>query len=296
MYASQASERLFIVDQSSGVDVCSAEILLENMYGHYDELLIVFNGDEAEKLENQFDLMDPVICRAEFEVKHKYFNLLHRSLRSLNSHQIRKLIPNLPSHLRECKVLQLPQPPYKFLDLDTDSQQPALQKVVGSGPEVPVLISGAFGTGKTRLLAVATYHFIELGKQKDVPTRVLLCCHHQATADAFIEEYFGKMIEDTHNPWKVQLARITRAKYFVKSHYPQVYSNWLEFRKEFASKFLQKNSVVVVTTLLTGLNFSCTIGDKFFTHILLDAAAQVREPEAVAPLCMANQDTKIVLA
>ena len=64
----------------------------------------------------------------------------------------------------------------------------------------------------------------------------------------------------------------------------------------FSWEFSQEHYVVVVTTFLTGLNIQSTVGGKFFTHILLDEAAQAREPEAVAPLCMANQNTKIVIA
>ena len=143
---------------------------------------------------------------------------------------------------------------------------------------------------------MATYHFIEEGKQKKVPTRVLLCCHQQATADTFIEEYFGKMIENNDNPWRVQLARITRARYFAKSAYPRVYLNLHEFQNTFSSEYAKEDFVVIVTTLLTGLNLRYTVSDKFFTHILFDEAAQAREPEAVAPLSMASQDTKIVIA
>ena len=54
--------------------------------------------------------------------------------------------------------------------------------------------------------------------------------------------------------------------------------------------------MVVVTTFLTALSVNQTVGSNFFTHILLDEAAQVREPEAVGPLCMANQNTRIVIA
>ena len=295
MYVSQAaSDRLSIVDQSGG-NVCSAKILPENMYHHYDYLLIEFKDEEARKLEAQFDLNKMIICKAEFEVKYFYFDLLRKSLRSLSNDQICKIMPD-SAHYDHGLLRVLPHLICKFIDLDAESQQPALLKVVGSGNRVPVLISGAFGTGKTRLLAVATYHFIEQGRQMQVPTRVLLCCHHQATADAFIEEYFGKMIEDTHNPWKVKLVRITRAHYSIKSKYPRVYLKLSEFRDLFLSKYARKELVVVVTTFLTGLNIRYTVGDDFFTHILLDEAAQAREPEAVAPLCMANMDTKIVIA
>ena len=196
-------------------------------------------------------------------------------------------------------VHRLPCPPtsYDFLELDEQSQQPALSRVVSSGSRDPVLISGAFGTGKTRLLAVATYHFIEEGRQKKVPTRVLIACHHQVTADTFIEEYFGKMIENRSNRWNVKLVRITRARYSVfKRKYSHVYSNLYEFRDVFFTKYAEEELVVVVTTLLTALKLQNTVRDNFFTHILLDEAAQAREPEAIAPLSMANQDTKIVIA
>ena len=175
MYASQASECLFIVDQSSGQkdDVCAAEILPENMGGHFDEMLIEFKDEEAGKLESHYGL-GPGLCskrvRVDFEVKHFYFDLLHKSLKSLSLSQISKVVPSPRpgDDYADSKVIQqILRPPvsYDFLELDAESQQPALQKVVSSGSQVPVLISGAFGTGKTRLLAVATYHFIEEGKQ-----------------------------------------------------------------------------------------------------------------------------------
>ena len=75
-----------------------------------------------------------------------------------------------------------------------------------------------------------------------------------------------------------------------------MYKNLKKFNEMYSWEFAQENYVVVVTTLLSGLNLKYTVGDKFFTHILLDEAAQSREPEAVAPLCMANQNTKIVIA
>ena len=295
MYVSQAaSEYLFIVDQS-GENVCSAKILPENTHDRYDYLLIEFEGEEARKLEARFDLANKVTCRVKFEMKYFYFDLLCKSLRSLSNDQICKIMPD-PAHSDHGLLRALTHLTCNFIELDTESQQPALQKVVGSGPEVPVLVSGAFGTGKTRLLAVATYHFIEEGKQKKVPTRVLIACHHQKTADTFIEEYFGKMVQDKVNPWRVKIARITRARYHIQSNYYHMYKNLNDFREMFSRKSAQEYYVVVVTTFLTGLNIQSTVGDKFFTHILLDEAAQAREPEAVAPLCMANQDTKIIIA
>ena len=305
MYASQASECLFIVDYSGGqkIDVCAAEILPENLNGHHDDLLIEFIGEEAVNLERHYHLGVELYnkeVRAEFEVKHFYFDLLHKSLTSLSDTQIAKVMPTAGDHVdhhRGTSPYSIPCPTvYDFMKLDKKSQLPALQLVTSSRSRAPVLVSGAFGTGKTRLLAVATHSFIEEGRQRRQPTRVLLCCHHQITADTFIEEYFGRMQQNKSNPWNVRVVRLTRANYSTKTNYEYMYTNLKGFKDNFSRELHRENYLVVVTTFLTGLNVRTTVGDKFFTHILLDEAAQVREPEAVAPLCMANQDTKIVIA
>ena len=303
MYASQASECLFIVDNSGGqkIDVCRTEILPENMHGHHDEMLIEFTKFEAIKLEQHYNL-GPKMCkqrvRVEFEVKHFYFDLLHKSLRSLSNTHIAKVMPmagDHVSHHRDTTSISRPNT-YDFLKLDKESQLPALQLITSSRYRALELVSGAFGTGKTRLLAVATHYFIEEGRQKRIPTRVLLCCHHQITADTFIEKYFGKMQQSGDHQWRTKVVRLTRARYVAHSNYQYLFMNNIKFKEVFTRELCREDYLVVVTTFLTGLNVCGTIGENFFTHILLDEAAQVREPEAVAPLCMANQDTKIVIA
>ena len=307
MYASQASECLFIVDQSGEqkIKVCAAKILPENMHGHYDEMLIKFTNEEAGKLERHYNLGTGLcnqVFSIKFEVKHFYFDLLHDSLKSLSPHQIDKVVPPvsvISNYFLGSRSFQHFQPVwYDFLKLDEQSQQPALKEVVSSNYQIPVLVSGAFGTGKTRLLAVATYQFIEEGKRTKTPTRVLLCCHHQVTADTFLNEYFGKMVYHKTNPWKVTLVRLTRARYKAeKIEYYNLCLTNKAFKEMFSEKYYaQKNYVVVVTTFATALNVNNVVGDKYFTHILFDEAAQVREPEAIAPLCMASEKTKIVIA
>ena len=313
MYASQASQQLFIVNKSAGQTknpekICYAGILQENMLCRKDNLLIEFTKEEAEKLEKCFQLSDDKIRRkfsVQFEVKHFFFNQLERVLVNLSPAQIRKVMPAPKSddqndnalHAQDLAISH--QRPYDdFMKLDEESQIPALQKVIRSRSHDPVLICGAFGTGKTRLLAVATYHFIEKGKRRSTPTRVLLCCHHQLTADTFVEDYFGKMI-NCHNKiqrWKVKLVRLTRSNYYCDAGYPHLYSDFTMFRQVFLSEYAKERYVVIVTTFQTSINIRKTVGGDYFTHILLDEAAQVREPEAVAPLCMANQNTKIVIA
>ena len=86
MYATQASECLFIVDQS-GEHICAAEILPENMQGHYDGMLIEFKDENARMLERRNLVGLQSIVSVKFEVKHFYFDLLHESLVNLSSAQ-----------------------------------------------------------------------------------------------------------------------------------------------------------------------------------------------------------------
>ena len=299
MYATQASECLLVVNQSKRVQV-EAKILPANFSSYYNELYIEFVDSQVSLLEKYFNV-GPNECEkklmVKFEVKHLYFNMLHQSLHSLSDEQIARVIPSSSDTFTggSCGI------PYSiiydFMALDKTSQKPALGLVINSKPRAPVLVTGAFGTGKTRLLAVATHFFIEEGKLKKIPARVLLCAHHQATADSMMD-YLGKMLERKKHPWQAWVVRLTRFNYPEKknSNYMSLFYNIIEFEALFTEHLVQDRCVVIVTTCLTALNASSIIGSEYFTHILLDEAAQVREPEAIAPLCMANQNTKIVIA
>ena len=53
---------------------------------------------------------------------------------------------------------------------------------------------------------------------------------------------------------------------------------------------------IVVSTFLISLHLVDVLGRNFFTHILIDEGAQAQEPESIAPLCLANGQTKILIA
>lgn len=54
---------------------------------------------------------------------------------------------------------------------------------------------------------------------------------------------------------------------------------------------------IVVTTLVTAdLLIKCGVKPGFFTHILIDEAAQAMEVETLIPLSLATKKTKVVLA
>ncbi len=300
-YATQASEAIFAVSsqQETNLTEVRMEILREN-YDHCDDFLYVAFNKIDEKILSK--LSSKIISKGlkfeiyfEFEVKHSFFNCLIKAVNGIQSEIIRRLFPINNSFQRhptypegyERRFL----PPESFeMNLD-NNQRSGLFKIltIGSG-QPPILINGPFGTGKTRLLAVAAYALIKQGKAENRPVRVLVCAHHQGTADNFVEKYFGKMAQDAN----FQLIRLTSPNYHVKS---KKFQQYYKARRDMNS-FRRQNSqyIIVATTFLTAPSLKYIVGDKFFTHILMDEGSQSREPEAIAPLSLASNTTKLVIA
>ena len=293
-YATQASECAFLVC-AAGLEI-KAEILPENLLPenllHTDySMLLAFDSVNAQIL-SKFASID-----VRFEVKHSYFNNLHDAVESLSSMVITRL---MPKH-GDIKSFQYDehfrfQTEYNVIHLEDGNQLQSLQLLAScpnSNP--PFLVTGACGTGKTRLLAAAAHHFLQKGRHSKQPVRVLVCAHHQASADTFIERYFGVMIHDAKYPWREHVVRVTSKFYCSRNDaYAHLYMNHNKFCKRFRQSHV--DYIVVVTTFPTSLHFRGTFGTGYFTHILLDEAALTMEPEAIAPLCLANKNTKIVLA
>ena len=56
-----------------------------------------------------------------------------------------------------------------------------------------------------------------------------------------------------------------------------------------------KQSRLIITTFLTAPQL-INLKVKRFTHILIDEGAQTQEPETIAPLGLADENAKIVIA
>ncbi len=302
-YATQASEAAFI-PHAPDTEI-EVEIFREN-FSHTDEkLYIAFSSEGVNVLKQTLSIGNGVHefhrIEFQFEVKHSYFNNLHKAISGLSPEVIAKLLPE-DTDFKAVEMGRIPFPRHYEgilkLDKATPGEQVKALRIAAYCPSQapPVLISGPFGTGKTRLLAAATYFFLQEGKKSGQITRVLVCAHHQASADTFLECYFGIMKTDEANPWRVKLARITSAAYHLRSEqYASFYSTIQQFKKR-SWDYARQDWLLIITTCLTAPNLRGVFPPGFFTHILLDEGAQAREPEAVAPLCLATQDTKIVIA
>ena len=306
-YASQASEAACFVEPGGKIEA-RADILKTDSSYTNDILYIAFDTRQFKTLLTLYPSMNRGRSNlhnvmVQFEVKHLYFDNLSRAVSGVQSDIISKLIPtSADEFVPVSQSFRFPPSiapgiEHQMLKLDDEGKKAALKAMVQCDPQSPpLLINGSFGTGKTRVLAIGVYCFIELGKMQGQPTRVLICAHHQASADHLVESYFGPMI--TREGWRVHLIRLTSRHYVLhENQYPQFYTKISQYSDPQNLRNVNSSrSLVVATTFLTAIHLSRFHKPGFFTHILIDEGAQSREPEALAPLALASPNTKIIIA
>ncbi|NXC46137.1 HELZ2 Helicase, partial [Penelope pileata] len=155
----------------------------------------------------------------------------------------------------------------------------------------PLLIYGPFGTGKTFTLAMATMEII-----RQPNTRVLICTHTNSAADIYIREYFHKYVTSGH-PWAVPLRIISADRpVSLTDSITQMYCCLTKDQRFFrhpTQEEIDRHQIIITTSMLSK-NLKVTPG--YFTHIMIDEAAQMLECEALIPLSYATLETRIVLA
>lgn len=227
----------------------------------------------------------------EFDLKESYFNSLNRFVESIKDVIINRLLPSdfphFPPHrLEEC---------YEALKLQMccDDQQNALASIIGlpiGSP--PILVTGPFGTGKTRILALAAHYFLRYSK---IRRSILVCTQQQTSADAFLECVLDLLISIPESSY---VARVTNRQTTTKKG--TALQRYIRSCSQFEDDFRRKSPTqpyLIVTTCQTAHKLRRILPkDFYFSYIFIDEVAQMREAEAVAPLCLANPTTKIVLA
>jgi len=251
-----------------------------------DVILVAFSGTAIGQLQKIY----PAIVESHylvgnikvtFELKYSYFDRQHYILHSISQEAIAKIMPLSDQEFTHenafVKDYQLSEQFAKSAKLDY-FQLTALKTIMKCAPKAPLLIVGSFRTGKTRLLARAAMQIL----QQEPRAHVLVCAHHQSSADSFVVNYFSKE--------RVNMVRLMTPGY--KS--PPNYEKWYRTVR-MMEKYVHKVQLIV-TTLLTSLHLHEYLTPGHFTHILMDEGAQAREPEALAPLTLADRNTKIVIA
>ena len=281
-YAKQASDGSFIIlDETTFIKTIHVYAYVPKEANSNAIVFGLTNG-EASKLVQKISLAKTrwsCDLMVHFELKHSYFQRLHIALNNIGPEMVEKIMPSEERFVEktESDSIWVPgKPLHKALQLDS-YQQRALFTILNCSHEAPVLVTGPFGTGKTRLLARAAYEILKSRRYN----RVLICAHHQASVDTFVNT-LGDIFDCS------EMIRITPNKSYhsnVKDKYPD---HFVPKSEVYSHKY--RSSRLIIATLGT-----LRIPGKF-THILLDEGAQTREPEIISPLRFAKENAKIILA
>ncbi|XP_065832420.1 3'-5' exoribonuclease HELZ2-like isoform X4 [Oscarella lobularis] len=231
-----------------------------------------------------------------------YLNL-HDSIDRLSSSaflsHVHPEIPTVDSEANDAtvrKTLQSLRTSMKSCLWDNKKQRRAIGLILSNLPFRHRIISGPFGTGKTFLLAES----ICLLTAENKKARILLCTQTNYCA----ETYVRLLHEQSHTGhFKAQMIRLCYKN--RKMRIPHEHRRYYLLTKDddtfrYLSKddLIRHQPLVVVTTLImsTSLEEQTRLPNGYFTHIIIDEAAQATEPETLAPLALADRKTVLVMA
>ncbi len=292
-YATQASQGSICILNRGQVNICKAHILRDD-YSHTAEKLYMYIGlepQEEQKLQlglPETGSKDLTRILVKFELNQSYFKHLKSCVSKTVIPMIQKILPTPRLFSQEPIDIRIDLKPFE--SLCSPDQFAALESILTCSPRGPPnIIVGPFGSGKTRLLAMAASCFFAEARIKQQPARILVCTQQRESVDNFYDHYQNLM---TGKEDDVEVI-ILRDHDFKHSVYKTIKS-FLLYR-QFLD--MQQNHLVMSTCMMVRPKLVKDIGDRFFTHILIDEGAQMREPEAIAPLSLAHPDTtKIVIA
>ncbi|XP_067410120.1 3'-5' exoribonuclease HELZ2 isoform X2 [Emydura macquarii macquarii] len=236
---------------------------------------------------SELGFQEDTSCKVEvqFQIDRLQFRLWHYAVDCLLDERL--ILPDVAA----CSI---PHSPTLHLS-GNKKQRLAISFITGQaiGPRQvpPLLIYGPFGTGKTFTLAMATREIL-----KQPNTRVLICTHTNSAADIYIREYFHEYVTNG-NPGAVPL-RIKNTDRAINLTDPvtQLYCCLSPDQRSFRQptpEEINRHRVIITTSMLSK---NLRVPPGYFTHILIDEAAQMLECEALIPLSYATFETRIVLA
>ena len=274
------------------------DILQENMRRAEERLYVGFKKEAVKALLAHFGqqgkkekrpLTSSTALPVHFRLKFSYFRSLKDSIWHLQKGAISRIIPSSTSFIPIKNVESAMLKSYQeYCSPDQYEALKVITSTPASGP--PVLIAGPFGTGKTRVLSLASHYLVQESVSEQNRLAILVCTQQQTSADAFLAMYNNLTREEE----EVKIIRLQPKHPTQRTKFTKIVDH---LKKEIErNSFRSRQRYLIVTTCLTAKQIADVLPQWFFTHIFLDEGAQMREPEAVAPLCMANKSTNIVIA
>ena len=253
-----------------------------NIIDRLDKKLIIAFGKGAKSPPRKG------VIKVTFNLKESYFDDMLRAVKSLSASMIERIMPSSKSFKSMAGFYDV----HMFESYCSSEQLEALRVMAScpsSGP--PILLTGAFGTGKSRLLALSVHYFQTLQTHLQ-PIRVLVCTQQRISADKFLE-YYDQVWVDTKKGRCFVIREY--AMHEVKPEYQGYYKSSKDFEKVYMYQSSNCDNLLLITTCLTAPHLAF-LPTGYFTHILIDEGSMMREPEAIAPLFLADANTKIIIA
>ena len=229
-----------------------------------------------------------------------HFSMMHQALQLLDP---RTLFPSARAKISPLQVQYAQSSLWEKSNL-TKSQRHAIASALdNSYQNVPTIISGPFGCGKSWTLS----HLAYLLATQQIPLRVLICCKNNYPADKYIEDIHtlslqhGIQLDTADSSGLTLLYRFFPPARRVMGPSTEPLRRYATLTSEgFGSVPDEKDLFfcrIIVTTV-----FSCpflvrmNLPKEFFTHIIIDEAAQISEPEICIPISLAGHYTKVIIA
>ena len=293
----------YCIQASSGLTLLGgieAEILSDNTNLTEEKLCVAFDKKNYQKLKSTFVTSDTNCDNrfyVTFKLKYAYFERLRKSVRNIQPNVLRNICPQ-PGDFRSLLKCSYSPTIRGLMSGCSGDQREALEAILSCPPSnsPPILITGAFGTGKTHILAVAACCLFEQARETAHPVRILATSHHQRSPDSFLKQYYGlKKDFNYDNAVVIRLQNREQYNHERETIIPQkIYYSVTQFKKELHT-ITGYRLFMLACTYGIALSLAESL-PGFFTHILYDEGAQSREPEALSPLLLANANTKIIIA
>ncbi|XP_078275149.1 3'-5' exoribonuclease HELZ2 [Rhinoraja longicauda] len=221
----------------------------------------------------------------QFQLDRFAFCFKHQAVDKLQNKQI--IFPDFT----RCSIPQFPDARPNGNQKQCDALAFITGQVSGHRRVPPLLIYGPFGTGKTFTLAKAAMEIV-----KRPGSRLLLCTDTNSAADLYVKDYFHQFVSEFPEGRPLRLKYVKQNPIHtdpITKQYCLLSDNAFTVPDR---PTLESYRIVITTCMEAKLFSELKLPLGFFTHILIDEASQMLECDAIIPLGIAGDKTRVVLA